>query len=109
MFWLKELNLSIEKGDDWSKSLIVKDIPGNLIDLTGFTFAASMINQNDQEKTSVIIEVTSDDSIITLSIPEETTKTLSVGRWIYDVIAISEDNERTKIFKGVITVNETVT
>ena len=102
------VNLTIEKGADFSTSLKLKT-DGAVIDLTGYTFAAKM-RKHPAASTYYTFTVTAlsplSSGIVKLTMTDTTTSAIPVGRYMWDLL-ITLSGTTTKAVKGTVIVEGT--
>lgn len=109
------VNLSIEKGTDFSLSLKLK-ANGAPIDLTGYTFSAKM-KKHYNAQTSYPFTVTPGSPLtsgnVSIGMASTVTSTIPSGRYVYDVlvtnpgIGTTTPSITSKYFKGTVIVEGT--
>lgn len=99
------VNLTIEKGADFSTSLKLKT-DGAVVDLTGYTFTAKMKKHPDAT-TYYTFSVTAltplSAGVVKLQMSYATTTQIATGRYIWDLI-ITASGIKTKAVKGSVIV-----
>jgi hypothetical protein len=102
------VNLTIEKGADFSTALKIKT-DGSVIDLTGYTFAAKM-RKHPAASTYYTFSVSAlpplSSGVVRLQMTEITTSQIPVGRYIWDLL-ITISGVTTKAAKGTVIVEGT--
>lgn len=86
------LDIYIDQGDNFNKIVTLKDSDGNLIDLTGFTFAANLRQYyNSTKDFSLSVEVygTPVNGQLRLFMTNAATTLLTAPRYVYSVRATS--------------------
>jgi hypothetical protein len=109
------VNLSIEKGADFSLSLKLKS-NGAPINLTGYSFSAKM-KKHYNSQTSYPFTVTALNPLtsgnVTIGMASTVTSTIPSGRYVYDVLVTNPGIGTTvpsitsKYFKGTVIVEGT--
>lgn len=106
-------NLLIDQGATFTSDITVKDINGNIFDLTNYTVRAQLALGYSSTRTrqSFLVSVTNPTSgIISISLTAAQTAALdSTQRYVYDVETISATNAITRVIEGIITVRPSVT
>lgn len=104
-----KLNLVIDQGSTFSATFDVKDDSGNAIDLSNYT-ANSQIRKHytSTSYTPFTVSANSSGSIV-LSLNANTTSSLTPGRYVYDVVIVSNTSVHTRVAEGIATVTPRVT
>lgn len=115
-----KLNLEIEQGADWAKSLLWKDSDGNPVDLTNFT--ARMHVRETFGAADPLVELTTENGrialggaagTIDLSLDNATTTALEYtdGRapFVYDLELVAGAGQVTRLVYGKVKVKREVT
>ena len=113
-----ELNLIIDQGETWTKSITWQDSNGTPYDLSTYT-ARMMIRRDyaDRDKTTPLVSLTDEDGIalsddtdnIVIAIADSVTEIIPAANYYYDLELISSSQEVTKLLRGKVTVVPEVT
>jgi hypothetical protein len=105
-------NLSIDQGATFTSDITVKDINGNVFDLTGYTANAKMAKGYSSTRTRTVISTTfatdRTTGVLTISLTANQTATLDAERYVYDVEITSSAGSVTRVLEGIITVRPEV-
>lgn len=105
-------NLIIDQGSDFSATITVEDIDGNIVNVSGYTVEGK-IKKNYESLTSVQFGVTSPitstDGTIEITLTDTQTKAMEAGRYVYDVEIISSGGVTTRVLEGQVEVTPGVT
>src|ERR1017187_8297361 len=104
----KSIDLYIDQGADFTAILPpVTDTSGDVFDLTDYTVLCQIRRSYaDIFAVQITTEVSDGPTgVITLSLANTETSGLYPLRYVYDVIIVSTDNIRTKVFDGLMIVN----
>ena len=105
-------NLSIDQGATFTSDITVKDINGNVFDLTGFTAVAKLAKGYSSTRTRTAITVTFANDrttgVLTISLTANQTAALDPERYVYDVEITSSTGTVTRVLEGIITVRPEV-
>jgi hypothetical protein len=105
-------NLSIDQGATFTSDITVKDINGNVFDLTGYTANAKMAKGYSSTRTRTVISTTfatdRTTGVLTISLTANQTATLDEERYVYDVEITSSTGSVTRVLEGIITVRPEV-
>jgi hypothetical protein len=105
-------NLSIDQGATFTSDITVKDINGNVFDLTGYTANAKMAKGYSSTRTRTVISTTfatdRTTGVLTISLTANQTATLDAERYVYDVEITSSTGSVTRVLEGIITVRPEV-
>tara|TARA_R110001592_G_scaffold52070_13_gene159680 strand:+ start:454 stop:789 length:336 start_codon:yes stop_codon:yes gene_type:complete len=100
-------NLVMDKGSDFSVSLIVTGSDGTAFNLTGYS-GNSKIRKHWSSNVyhTMSCNTTSDPTggVLTLSANNAITGNIAPGRWNYDVEVSNASNEVTRVLQGTLTV-----
>jgi hypothetical protein len=105
-------NLFIDASSNFSTTVTVTDTAGVALDLTGYTALAQI---RKSYSSSLIETITSSFAVdrttgnITLSLTDTQTKTLEVGRYLYDLVITDTGSTKTRVIEGQVIVNPGVT
>jgi hypothetical protein len=105
-------NLSIDQGATFTSDITVKDINGNVFDLTGYTAVGKLAKGYSSTRTrtamttSFAIDRTT--GILSISLTANQTAALDPERYVYDVEIISSGGVVTRVLEGIITVRPEV-
>jgi len=105
-------NLSIDQGATFTSDITVKDINGNVFDLTGYTAVAKLAKgySSTRTRTAMTTAFATDRTtgVLTISLTATQTAALDPERYVYDVEIISSSNTVTRVLEGIITVRPEV-
>lgn len=107
---------SMYRGDDHGLRITVKDAAGNAIDLTGWTFRATMKLHTEQADADAPVKVdvgplsntNATFGIVELTLPNSQTKDLLATKYHFDVEREQSGNKQT-VVQGVVEVLADVT
>ena len=105
------VELTIDQGADFSSNVTVRSANGVVINVTSYTIT-SKIRKNYSTTTSTSFAtniVDASNGIINLTMTAANTTNLTPGRLLYDVLAISSSNVRTRASEGIVTVLPSIT
>ena len=105
-------NLSIDQGATFTSDITVKDINGNVFDLTGYTAVAKLAKGYSSTRTRTTISTTfatdRTTGVLTISLTANQTTALDAERHVYDVEITSSTGTVTRVLEGIITVRPEV-
>lgn len=105
-------NIVIDQGATFSLDVEVVDANKNPVNLTGYTFRASM-RKTYYSLTAVNFTITPapdlTTGIFTLDLTATQTSAIKAGRYVYDIEIEDEDGVVTRVFDGIVTVTPEVT
>ena len=105
-------NLSIDQGSTFTSDITVKDINGNVFDLTGYTASAKLAKGYSSTRTRTTISTTfatdRTTGVLTISLTANQTAALDPERYVYDVEITSSTGSVTRVLEGIITVRPEV-
>ena len=106
-------NLVIDKGSDFSVSLIVTGSDGLAFDLTGYTGTSKVRKHWSSNVVHTLSCNTRSDptgGVLTLTATNTVTGSIPPGRWSYDVEVVGDvSGEVTRVLQGMITVTPEMT
>jgi hypothetical protein len=105
-------NLTIDQGATFTSDITVKDINGEIFDLTGYTAVAKMAKGYSSTRTRTTMTTTfatdRTTGVLTISLTNAQTAALDAERYVYDVEIISGTGTVTRVLEGIITVRPEV-
>lgn len=105
-------NLSIDQGATFSSDITVKDINGNVFDLTGYTAVAKLAKGYSSTRTRTVMGTSfatdRTTGVLTISLTANQTAALDPERYVYDVEITSSTGTVTRVLEGIITVRPEV-
>jgi hypothetical protein len=105
------INLTLEQGIDYDVDFTIRNDDGSPLNLTDYN-AESVIRKTYTSSTSYPFQVSFVDRIageINLSMGSTMTSTLKEGRYVYDVVLTSGNNQKSRVVQGNILVSPGVT
>lgn len=101
------------RGDSYVHEVRLKDGNGDAIDITGRVYSAQ-IRRKPDDTTAVATfscSITSESGgIVTMSLPKETTATLTPGNYVYDLVEVNPvAGTEITLMRGTLTVERDVT
>lgn len=103
-------NITINQHSDFIRSFEIRE-DDVILDLTDYTFAGSL-KQNYHATTGVDFTTVVTDAgagILTVSLTDTTTADMTPGDWVYDIIMVAPNGNRTRLFQGRAFVEQGVT
>lgn len=105
-------NLYMEQGADYSTTIVLDDVYGNVYNLANYS-ASSQMRKSYYSANSTAIFNTSinvGQGSITLALPANATINIAAGKYVYDAIIVDTvHNVTTRILEGTIEVSPAVT
>ena len=105
-------NLVIDQGATFTSDITVKDINGNVFDLTGYTAVAKLAKgySSTRTRTAMTTAFAQDrtSGILSISLTSNQTASLDPERYVYDVEITSSGGIVTRVLEGIITVRPEV-
>ena len=105
-------NLSIDQGATFTSDITVKDMNGNVFDLTGYTAVAKLAKgySSTRTRTSMTTAFATDRTtgVLTISLTANQTAALDPERYVYDVEITSSSGSVTRVSEVIITVRPEV-
>ena len=113
---MTDTNFTIKQGSEWSRTIILKDDSGTVINLSGYT--AKMQIRKEKDKTSQLydelsttnsrITITAVEGKLVLSIASSVSDKYRFTKAYYD-LEIIQGSSITRILQGNIIINKNVT
>jgi hypothetical protein len=105
-------NLTINSGETFSQPLTILDSSGEILNLTGYA-ASSAVRKHPastSKTTDFNVGITSAaEGLITLSLEAADTSNIKNGRYVYDVLLISNANIKSIVSEGMVLVRTGIT
>lgn len=104
-------NLYLEQGTTFNATISVDDVYGSDYDLTGYS-ASSQIRKSYYSSNATATfntAINANTGSITLSLTAATTANIAPGRYVYDTLITSQNQEVTRILEGIVDVSPRVT
>jgi hypothetical protein len=105
-------NIEVDQGADFETTITVRDTNDVLKDLTNHT-GYGQIRKHYTSTTAVNFTITFENprtaGQVTLSLTRAQTAAMEAGRYVYDVELTDEDDFRTRLVEGILTVLPQVT
>ena len=104
-------NLTVDQGSDFSSTITVEDVNGNITNLSGYT-ARAQVRRTYNSVTAYSMTATiasAGAGQIGISLDSTTTSAMKPGRYVYDVEMISSGGVVTRVVEGQVEVMPRVT
>ena len=105
-------NLIISSGESFSIPLTILDSTGVELNMTGYA-ASSAIRKHPNSSTKAadfVVGITSaTEGLVTLSLGSTITSSLKEGRYVYDLLLISDTNMKSIVVEGSVLVTSGIT
>ena len=104
-------NISINAGENFSLPLTILSNAGGVLNLTGYGASAAMRKHaTSSTKSDFTVGITSAaEGLITLGMASTVTSDLKEGRYVYDVLLISDANLKSIVVEGSVLVRTGIT
>lgn len=104
-------NISINAGEDFSLPLTILNNVGGVLNMTGYAASAAMRKHaTSNTKTDFTVGITSAaEGLITLEMASAVTSELKEGRYVYDILLISDINLKSIVVEGSVLVRTGIT
>jgi len=104
-------NISINSGEDFSLPLTILNNTGGVLNLTGYAASSALRKHaTSSTKTDFTVGITSAaEGLITLGMASTVTSELKEGRYVYDVLLISDENFKSIAVEGMALVRTGIT
>ena len=103
-------NIIIEQHADFGRGFQLKE-DDVVLDLTGYSFVAQL-RERTQSNTAYDFTVTVLDEaqgLINMAMTDTLTATIPAGDYVYDLVMINDNDERTRLLQGMAEVTAGVT
>ena len=109
-------NIVADQGATFSRAFIKKDDEKRIIPLTGYT--ARMQVRESYDSTGIVLNLNTDNDyiiidgsrgIISVVVPDDETRILNPGEYVYDLELIYPDGQVERMLMGTFTVRREVT
>ena len=104
-------NIFINQHADFSTTVTISDSNGSALDLSSYT-ALAQIRKTYESTSATSFTATFDSDRttgkITLSLTDTQTAALESGRYVYDLLITGVSGDKTRVVKGIATVNPSV-
>lgn len=104
-------NITVDQGSDYSSTITVEDVLGDVANLVGFT-ARGQVRKTYSSitKYDFIASIPSPTKgIIEIKLPNSATSDMRHGRYVYDVEVVSSDGTVTRVIEGQLEITPSVT
>ena len=104
-------NLTVDQGADFSALIDIADSTGNILNLTGYTVAGQVRKNYDSTAYTQFGATVSNATggVITILLTDTQTRSMTAGRYVYDVEITSSGGEVTRVLEGQVEVTPEVT
>jgi hypothetical protein len=104
-------NLYVDQGSDFSFTIDLTNSDGSVMDLSGYTGAASVKKAYSSSSAAATFNVTVNDSTgqLTLELTDTQTAGLEYGRYVYDCVITASGGDKTRVVEGQVVVTPGVT
>jgi len=104
-------NIVINAGDNFSLPLTILNNAGGVLNITGYAASAAMRKHaTSSTKSDFTVGITSAaEGLITISMASTVTSELKEGRYVYDVLLISDANMKSIVVEGTALVRTGIT
>lgn len=103
-------NIIVDQHADFARTFEIKSA-GSVVDLTGYTFEASM-REKIQSTTAydfVVVVQDAAQGLITMRMTDQETAAVPAGSYVYDLVMITDSGDRTRLLQGKADVSGGVT
>ncbi len=105
----QKINIVIDQGTTFASSFNLRDTGGNALDLTEFTGESQMRKHYTSSTAYAFGLQLSNDGVVTLTMANTVTSTITPGRYVYDIRLVDTANNVSRVIEGVVTVTPSVT
>lgn len=98
--------ITIEQYSDFSTTISLDDIEGNAMNLSNYS-VISQIKKSPYSATSYSFETSVPNpanGTIVISMSSANTANIYPGRYLYDALIVDENNVKTRVVEGIVTV-----
>lgn len=103
-----KVNLIIDQGTTFSKSIDLKDANNNPLDVTDYE-SRGQLRKHYLSSNSISFSTSLTEGQLTISLTANQTSSIVSGRHVYDVELINPSGSISRIMEGIITVTPEVT
>jgi hypothetical protein len=102
-----QLNLYVEAGATFSRSLVYTNDDGSLFDLTGFTGLLQVRETvaSDDATLTIVPEIDAETATVSWDFSAEETSSLTATTYVYAMELYGQDDLVIRLIEGVITVS----
>ena len=99
------VNITIEQGADFASSFTITNANGSAYTLTGAS-AVAKIKKFPESTTSYSFStiITGATSVISLTMTDTVTSTITPGRYFYDILVTNSSGLKTRVIEGMALV-----
>lgn len=109
---MAKANIVIDQGTDFSTTITVRDVDGDIKDLSNHT-GFGQIRKNYLSSTAydfdIVFQTPTSSGQVTLKMSRDVTEKIEPGRYVYDVELTDNNDIRTRLVEGIVTVTPQVT
>ena len=105
-------NLVIDQGANYFSTILLTDVDGIALDLTGYTGAAQIRKEytSSNAAATFTVTITAEDGQVDLSLTAAQTANLTAGEYLYDCeLTQTSSNKVSRIVEGKVTVTPEIT
>lgn len=107
-----KLDLIIEQGVKFQRTVQIKDKDDAVVDISGDTFEGQIRKRHNSTDTEAAFSISITDAAngkISVSITETATTALEAGEYVYDINWTPSVNNKVRLLEGIATVSPGVT
>lgn len=105
------LNVTIDQGATFERTIVYKDSAGAVIDITGYTVRGQLRRDFDSEAKVDFTLSVSNAAVgeISWSLTDAQTSAMEAGKWVYDIEVVTTASKVIRLLYGRATVTSEVT
>ena len=107
-----KLDIIIEQGADFQRTVQIKDKDGVVVDITGDTFEGDIRKTYSSTDETATFNITISDAAngkVSLALDYTTTTAINPGKYVYDIIWTPAANQSVRLLEGIAEVTPGVT
>ena len=107
-----KLDIVIEQGADFERTVQIKDKDGTVVDITGDTFNGDIRKRHNSATQTEDFSISIADAAngkITVSISNSQTSAMEAGEYVYDILWTPAFAKSIRLLEGIATVSPGVT
>lgn len=102
-------NIIIDQGTDFTRSFDIIDDNGQIVDLARYSGISEMRKHySSSNGYAFAVDITPETGVITLTMNNAITDSITAGRYVYDVELTDSANLVSRVVEGIVTVTPRV-
>ena len=107
-----KLDLVIEQGVKFQRTVQIKDKDNAVVDISGDTFEGQVRKRHNSTDTEASFTISITDAAngkVSVTIPEATTDGMDAGEYVYDITWTPSASNKVRLLEGIAVVSPGVT